>query len=197
MRMLVVVPPRCRSFESGARLGDRGRFEEARLNQTWTPYEDARRTRGCPLTAVVWPLGPMRAAEKRRTAGGIRRGLSEALRALCRAEFRSRPAVRVSQGTPQGRRTWGALFLPSSFGQAKEEGCCRAPPGDRVARSATAQQIAPDNAPNAHTPCARLSRNHAVRQAHRERGGLMPISCLLLLSNQKKKGAVRLPPATA
>src|SRR5574343_685953 len=61
---------------------------------------------------------PMWSAEQRRRAGGFRRGLFEARR----AEFRSRPARRVAQGSRRSRpRSLGSPFLCLlSFGEAKE-----------------------------------------------------------------------------
>ncbi len=63
---------------------------------------------------------PMWRAEQRRRAGGCRRGLSEAWRS--QAEFRSRPARRVAQGTRRSRaQNLGSPFLwLLSFGEAKE-----------------------------------------------------------------------------
>jgi len=83
----------------------------------WTPAfagvtgqsANAQSTDGLP--------GPLRGAEQRRNAGGSRRGLSEGRR----PEFRSRPAFRVAQGTPEGGTDPGSPFLCLlSFGEAKE-----------------------------------------------------------------------------
>jgi hypothetical protein len=61
---------------------------------------------------------PMWSAEQRRRAGSSRRGLSEGRS----PEFRSRPALRVAQGSRQRRpRSLGSPFLwLLSFGEAKE-----------------------------------------------------------------------------
>jgi len=67
------------------------------------------------------PFGvPMWSAEQRRSAGGLRRGLSEGWRS--QTEFRSRPALRVAQGSWRSRpRSLGSPFLwLLSFGEAKE-----------------------------------------------------------------------------
>jgi hypothetical protein len=65
------------------------------------------------------PFGvPMWSAEQRRRAGSSRRGLSEGRS----PEFRSRPALRVAQGSRRSRpRSLGSPFLCLlSFGEAKE-----------------------------------------------------------------------------
>jgi hypothetical protein len=65
------------------------------------------------------PFGvPMWSAEQRRRAGGLRRGLFEGRS----PEFRSRPALRVAQGSRRSRpRSLGSPFLCLlSFGEAKE-----------------------------------------------------------------------------
>ena len=65
----------------------------------------------------VFP-GPLRGAEQRRKAGGLRRGLSEGRS----PEFRSRPAFRVAQGTgrsPAPTQGWLFLWL-LSLGHTKE-----------------------------------------------------------------------------
>ncbi|PKO87210.1 MAG: hypothetical protein CVU16_16075, partial [Betaproteobacteria bacterium HGW-Betaproteobacteria-10] len=49
---------------------------------------------------------PVEGAEQRRKAGGSRLALSEP-----KASLASRPAFRVAQGTPKGRRPWGRLFF--------------------------------------------------------------------------------------
>jgi len=88
--------------------------------------------KGCFLAVDRWKMAktilsgsaatsfrvPMWSAEQRRRAGGLRRGLSEARR----AEFRSRPALRVAQGSRRSRpRSLGSPFLCLlSFGEAKE-----------------------------------------------------------------------------
>ena len=73
---------------------------------------------------------PLRAAEQRRRAGGSRRGLSESSRAFCEGEFRSRPARRVAQGSPKGRRTGGRLLWVTFLGGARKVTSCRAAPGE-------------------------------------------------------------------
>ena len=61
--------------------------------------------------------GPLRGAEQRRKAGGLRRGLFEGQS----PEFRSRPAFRVAQGTGAAGTDPGSPFLCLlSFGEAKE-----------------------------------------------------------------------------
>jgi hypothetical protein len=61
--------------------------------------------------------GPLRGAEQRRKAGGLRRGLFEGRS----PEFRSRPAFRVAQGTGVAGADPGSPFLCLlSFGEAKE-----------------------------------------------------------------------------
>ena len=68
-------------------------------------------------SARCWsPLGD---AEQRSAAGGSRRGLSEGRS----PEFRSRPAVRVAQGTPPkaGRRPGVAFSLASFFWRPKRK----------------------------------------------------------------------------
>ena len=75
------------------------------------------KNRACPSSADGFP-GPLRGAEQRRNAGGLRRGLFEGRS----PEFRSRPAFRVAQGTRQRRaptQGWPFLWL-LSFGHTKE-----------------------------------------------------------------------------
>ena len=71
--------------------------------------------RNFTANAVSDALGfppPSCSAEQRRTAGGSRRGLSEGRS----PEFRSRPAVRVAQGSRQSRpRNAGVAFSLASF----------------------------------------------------------------------------------
>ena len=68
------------------------------------------------LTTDALP-GPLGGAEQRRRAGGLRRGLSEGRS----PEFRSRPALRVAQGTGVAGTDPGSPFLCLlSFGEAKE-----------------------------------------------------------------------------
>ena len=78
----------------------------------------------------------MRVTEQRRSDRGIPRGLSEGEHKLnllrlypFEPEFRSGLSLRVAQGTPQGRRTWGRLSLLTFFGEAKKVSCRRATPG--------------------------------------------------------------------
>ena len=71
--------------------------------------------RNFTANAVSDALGfspPSCSAEQRSTAGGIRRGLSEGRS----PEFRSRPAVRVAQGSRRSRpRNAGAAFSLATF----------------------------------------------------------------------------------
>ena len=62
---------------------------------------------------------PSCSAEQRSAAGGSRRGLSEGRS----PEFRSRPAVRVAQGTPPqaGRRPGAAFSLAPFFWRSKRK----------------------------------------------------------------------------
>ena len=99
---------------------------------------------GC-LSGAVYALGksrriksgvPMRVAEQRRSDRGLPRRLSEGennrnplYRCQFEPEFRSGLSLRVAQGTPQGRRTWGRLSLLTFFGEAKKVSCRRATPG--------------------------------------------------------------------
>ena len=68
-------------------------------------------------SARCWP--PLDDAEQRSAAGGSRRGLSEGRS----PEFRSRPAVRVAEGTPPqaGRRRGVAFSLASFFWRPKRK----------------------------------------------------------------------------
>ena len=62
--------------------------------------------------------GPLRGAEQRRNAGGLRRGLSEGRS----PEFRSRPAFRVAQGTgAAGTDPGGAFSLATFFWRSKRK----------------------------------------------------------------------------
>ena len=56
-------------------------------------------------------LGPLRGAEQRRNAGGLRRGLFEGRS----PEFRSRPAFRVAQGTRAAGTDPGVTFSLATF----------------------------------------------------------------------------------
>ena len=86
----------------------------------------------------------MRAAEQRRNDRSSPRGLFEGehksnllLHHLSEPEFRSGLSFRVAQGTPQGRRTWGRLFLGYFLLAKQKKGrsiaptrfSCRATPG--------------------------------------------------------------------
>ena len=77
---------------------------------------------------------PMRVAEQRRSDRSMARGLSEGEHRLSllrlhpfEPEFRSGLSLRVAQGTPQGRLTWGRLSLLTFFGEAKKVSCRRQP----------------------------------------------------------------------
>ena len=62
--------------------------------------------------------GPLRGAEQRRNAGGLRQGLSEGRS----PEFRSRPAFRVAQGTgAAGTDPGGAFSLATFFWRSKRK----------------------------------------------------------------------------
>jgi hypothetical protein len=89
-------------------------------------------------------LPPLDDAEQRSAAGGSRRGLSEGQS----PEFRSRPAVRVAQGTPPqaGRRPGVAFSLASFFWRPKE----RMPA--RQARNPAPQPPCAGNRPCARGP---------------------------------------------
>ena len=72
---------------------------------------------GTQAQARIVSPGPLRGAEQRRKAGGLRRGLFEGQS----PEFRSRPAFRVAQGTGAAGTDPGSPFLCLlSFGEAKE-----------------------------------------------------------------------------
>jgi len=58
----------------------------------------------------VFP-GPLKGAEQRRNAGGLRRALSEGRS----PELRSRPAFRVAQGIPEGDTDPGVAFSLATF----------------------------------------------------------------------------------
>jgi len=66
---------------------------------------------GTDRSARVVSPGPLRGAEQRRKAGGSRRGLFEGRS----PEFRSRPAFRVAQGTPEGGTDPGVAFSLATF----------------------------------------------------------------------------------
>ena len=65
---------------------------------------------------IVSP-GPLRGAEQRRKAGGLRRGLFEGRS----PEFRSRPAFRVAQGTSAAGTDPGSPSSLATFFLAKQE----------------------------------------------------------------------------
>jgi hypothetical protein len=73
-----------------------------RLNEAKQIFATAIQITYASVTDARTSCTPLRFAEKRRRVGGFRRGLFEASRDLCEAEFRSRPACRVSQGSPLG-----------------------------------------------------------------------------------------------
>ena len=85
------------SWNDGSAQEGRCAFLNARLdtakNEYFRFFRDAFRV-------------PMEGAEQRRNAGGSRLALSEP-----QASLASRPAFRVAQGTPKGRRPWGRLFF--------------------------------------------------------------------------------------
>jgi hypothetical protein len=115
-----------------------GASQGARVNQSGLNRSRCHGPRPCRCRASGNPLGPwgpagvgttdggraktpfgapLRGAEQRRLAGGLRLALSEPQASLAR-----RPACRVAQGTGQRPApTWGSPFLwLLSFGEAKE-----------------------------------------------------------------------------
>ena len=110
---------------------------------------------------------PMRGAEQRRNAGGSRLALFEP-----QASLASRPAFRVAQGTPKGRRPWGRLLFGYFF-LAKQEKV-RSP-----ARRKTALDKPPlihqRKNPTTYTPATRLAGNFAANR--------LPTPGVLLISS--------------
>jgi len=112
------LPPaylRCSAPLRGTRKASRNQTASAEQNATVSPKKCPKSKK--PSSATEGLPGPLRGAEQRRKAGGSRRGLFEGRR----PEFRSRPAFRVAQGTPEGGADPGSPFLwLLSFGEAKE-----------------------------------------------------------------------------
>jgi hypothetical protein len=112
------LPPaylRCSAPLRGTRKASRNQTASAEQNATVSPKKRPKSKK--PSSATDGLPGPLRGAEQRRKAGGFRRGLFEGRS----PEFRSRPAFRVAQGTPEGGADPGSPFLwLLSFGEAKE-----------------------------------------------------------------------------
>ncbi len=89
--------------------------------------------------------GPLRGAEQRRNAGGLRRGLSEGRS----PEFRSRPAFRVAQGTGAAGTDPGVAFSLATFfwrskrKYARPQGGTPCPLAPRQPQKGKAQRKAP------------------------------------------------------
>jgi hypothetical protein len=112
------LPPaylRCSAPLRGTRKASGLRRQRGNWNATVGPKKCQKLKN--PSSATDGLPGPLRGAEQRRKAGGLRRGLFEGRS----PEFRSRPACRVAQGTGVAGADPGSPFLwLLSFGEAKE-----------------------------------------------------------------------------
>jgi hypothetical protein len=96
---------------------------------------------------------PMWSAEQRRRAGGSRRGLFEARR----AEFRSRPVLRVAQGSRRSRpRSLGSPSSLATFFLAKQEESTPALKAEPPRQTSPISPVAASKASTKQRPCNSL-----------------------------------------
>jgi hypothetical protein len=126
---------RCSAPLRGTRKASGLKILSEKRNATVGPKKCPKSKKPSPATDGL--PGPLGGAEQRRKAGGSRRGLFEGRS----PEFRSRPAFRVAQGTPEGGADPGSpSSLLTFFLATQEESKTRLKRGKHKSRKGTQLQ---------------------------------------------------------